>query len=363
MSIISVKGLSKSFGDTIVFQDVSTEIEKGEAVFIIGASGCGKSTFLRCLNRLNVPDAGEVLINGVNIHAPGADLPGIRRTMGMVYQQFNLFSHLTVLENVILAPMKVAGVSQTDAVREAREYLRRVGMGGREDAMPSSLSGGQKQRVAIARALAMHPEVMLFDEPTSALDPTMVHEVEEVIRTLCNEGMTSVIVTHEMSFVKNTASRVLFFAEHGIYEQGTPEAIFQHPQKALTKQFLYRSHMLEKTLDARHLDLYSFESELTRFMSNYDSTRKNRALISQTVDELLVPVFGNAAHPAQKADVRLHCSESGSSHVLTVTFFDITGDPLEAPYLDTLNVQLLEHNANFVFSKEVENGWQVCIQM
>ena len=189
MSLLSVKGLKKEFDGNVIFENVYLEVEKGETVFIIGSSGCGKSTFLRCLNRLNIPEKGEVYINGENIHAPKADLDRIRRSMGMVYQQFNLFSHLNILENIVLAPMKVSGLSKSDAIAEAKKLLDRVGMGGREAAMPSALSGGQKQRVAIARALAMHPDIMLFDEPTSALDPTMIDEVESVIKDLCDEGI------------------------------------------------------------------------------------------------------------------------------------------------------------------------------
>ena len=206
--MIKVRGLSKSYDGNLIFENVSFDITKGSTTVIIGGSGCGKSTLLRCINRLETPDAGSIEIDGENILAPEANLDQIRRKLGMVYQSFNLFSHLNVMENMILAPMKVSGMSQSEAIRQAEELLALVGMENRRYHMPSQLSGGQKQRVAIARALAMKPEVMLFDEPTSALDPTMVDEVESVIRRLVDAGMTSMIVTHEMRFAK-TLHRML----------------------------------------------------------------------------------------------------------------------------------------------------------
>ena len=201
--MISIRNLKKSYPQTVVLDNVNLDIPKGSCTVIIGGSGCGKSTLLRCINKLETPDCGQILIDGEDILAPGADVFRIRQKMGMVYQQFNLFSHLNVMENIILAPMKVRGVSQKKAMAEAEELLEMVGMETRRFQMPSQLSGGQKQRVAIARAMAMHPEILLFDEPTSALDPTMVEEVESVIRRLVNNGITSVIVTHEMRFARN----------------------------------------------------------------------------------------------------------------------------------------------------------------
>ena len=192
--MIKVRGLSKSYDGNLIFENVNFDIKKGSTTVIIGGSGCGKSTLLRCINRLETPDAGSIEIDGENILAPDANLDQIRRKLGMVYQSFNLFSHLNVMENMILAPMKVSGMSQSEAIRQAEELLALVGMENRRYHMPNQLSGGQKQRVAIARALAMKPEVMLFDEPTSALDPTMVDEVESVIRRLVDAGMTSMPV-------------------------------------------------------------------------------------------------------------------------------------------------------------------------
>lgn len=220
MPVIHIEGLSKSFGSNLVFQDINVDIEKGDCISVIGPSGCGKSTFLRCINLLEQPTGGRVFIDGQEITAKGAPLDQIRRKMGMVYQTFNLFSHKTVLENVMMAPMQLQGLSKEDAIHLAMECLTQVGMAERADYMPSQLSGGQKQRAAIARCVAMKPEIILFDEPTSALDPTMVDEVLAVIRRLVNRGMTCVIVTHEMSFAKAVSSQVIYMDEKGIYEMG-----------------------------------------------------------------------------------------------------------------------------------------------
>ena len=360
--MISIKNLTKSFDGNTILEHVNLEIEKGDSVVIIGGSGCGKSTLLRCMNRLIVPDEGEVLINGSNIMAKDADVDAIRRKMGMVYQQFNLFSHLNVLENITLAPIKVAGMNKADAVAQAKRLLERVGMAGREMAMPSALSGGQKQRVAIARTLAMQPEVILFDEPTSALDPTMVDEVESVIRDLVDEGLTSVIVTHEMSFAKKVASKVIFLAEKGIYEQGTPEEIFDHPQKVLTQRFLYRSRMFETTLEANSMDLYDLSSSLKAFLHRYDYEPRQEKLLPLICDELLLPVFQGEKAPAS-ASLRMLCSESSTRHTMLISFHGMTRDPYAEPYLDDLNRRLLESFSDFIFSWKKEDGWEVCIQM
>ena len=360
--MIQINNLTMDYGTGTILEHVNLHVAKGEAVSIIGGSGCGKSTLLRCINRLVTPTAGEILIDGENILDKKADLDGIRRKMGMVYQHFNLFSHLNVLENLILAPMKVAGMNRDQAVEEAKALLNKVGMGGKEDRMPSDLSGGQKQRVAIARTLAMHPELILFDEPTSALDPTMVDEVESVIQDLVAEGMTSVIVTHEMRFAKNVSDRVVFLAEKGVYEEGTPAEIFDNPQKPLTRRFLYRSRMLEKELQAEELDLYGLASELRAFLSRYERTSAHDRLIAAVCDELIAPVARSGI--MGRATVRLICSATSGSHMLLIAFPDLTQDPLEAPFLDELNRKLLEHYASLLFShKSSEGGWEVCVQM
>ena len=236
--MIRVNNLHKSFEKNEVLKGINEHIEKGEVVVVIGPSGSGKSTFLRCLNLLEVPTSGEIIFEGKNITDKKVDINKIREKMGMVFQQFNLFPHKTVLDNLTIAPIKVKGVSKADAEKKAKELLDRVGLLNKADAYPSSLSGGQKQRIAIARALAMDPDVMLFDEPTSALDPEMVGEVLNVMKELAKEGMTMVVVTHEMGFAREVASRVLFMDGGYVLEEGTPDEVFSNPKNERTKEFL-----------------------------------------------------------------------------------------------------------------------------
>ena len=236
--MIEVKDLKKSFGKLDVLRGISEKIEEQEVVCVIGPSGSGKSTFLRCLNLLEEPTGGEVYLDGERINAPGVDIDKIRERLGMVFQNFNLFPHMTVLDNVTLAPIKVKGKNKAEAEESALKILETVGLSDKAASFPASLSGGQKQRVAIARALAMEPEVMLFDEPTSALDPEMVGEVLNVMKKLAEEGMTMVIVTHEMGFAREVADRVLFIDQGVVMEQGTPEELFGAPKNERTKNFL-----------------------------------------------------------------------------------------------------------------------------
>ena len=236
--MIEVKDLKKSFGKLDVLRGISEKIEEQEVVCVIGPSGSGKSTFLRCFNLLEEPTGGEVYLDGERINAPGVDIDKIRERLGMVFQNFNLFPHMTVLDNVTLAPIKVKGKNKAEAEESALKILETVGLSDKAASFPASLSGGQKQRVAIARALAMEPEVMLFDEPTSALDPEMVGEVLNVMKKLAEEGMTMVIVTHEMGFAREVADRVLFIDQGVVMEQGTPEELFGSPKNERTKSFL-----------------------------------------------------------------------------------------------------------------------------
>ena len=238
--LIHVEGLQKEFagGEVKALQNIDADIHSGEVVVVIGPSGSGKSTFLRCLNLLEIPTAGSIYFNDVDITDKSVDINLHRRKMGMVFQHFNLFPHMTILGNMTLAPMKLLGKSKEEAEKKAMELLTRVGLADRASAYPSQLSGGQKQRIAIVRALCMEPEVMLFDEPTSALDPEMVGEVLEVMKELAHEGMTMVVVTHEMGFAREVGDRVIFMAEGMIVEEGTPEEIFSAPKQQRTKEFL-----------------------------------------------------------------------------------------------------------------------------
>ena len=236
--MIDVKNLHKAYGDHEVLKGVNEHIKKGEKVVVIGPSGSGKSTFLRCLNLLEEPTSGEIIFEGQNITSKQTDINLVRRRMGMVFQQFNLFPHLTVKENIKLAPVKLKIMSDEEADKRALELLARVGLPDKADSYPAQLSGGQQQRIAIARALAMNPDVMLFDEPTSALDPEMVGEVLEIMKELADDGMTMVVVTHEMGFAREVATRVLFMDGGNIVEQNEPHQFFANPQNARLKDFL-----------------------------------------------------------------------------------------------------------------------------
>ena len=236
--IIKVENMTKSFGKDVVLKDISTEIHKGDIIAIIGPSGCGKSTFIRTLNLLEQPTEGAIYVDGENIMDKKVDINKIRQKVGMVFQHFNLFPNLTILDNITLAPVKTGQMSEEDAKKKAMELLERVGLSDKATAYPDTLSGGQKQRIAIVRALAMNPEILLFDEPTSALDPEMVGEVLSLMKDLAKDGMTMVVVTHEMGFAKEVANRVMFFDEQIIKEEGTPEEIFERPKSERLQNFL-----------------------------------------------------------------------------------------------------------------------------
>ena len=236
--MIKVSNLKKSYGDKLVLKEVNTEIQDGSVVVVIGPSGSGKSTFLRCLNRLEEVDSGKIFYDDIELTSKTVDIDKMRQHIGMVFQHFNLFPHKTILENITLAPVSLNLMSKADAEKKGMELLKRMGLEDKAPVYPSSLSGGQKQRVAIARALAMEPKVMLFDEATSALDPEMVGEVLTVMKDLAKEGMTMIVVTHEMGFAKEVADRVLFMEEGIIYEDGTPEEIFNNPKEKRTQEFL-----------------------------------------------------------------------------------------------------------------------------
>lgn len=236
--VVSIKNLQKAFGDNVVLRDIDLDVHKGEVVVVLGPSGSGKSTMLRCINRLEHPTSGSIVVEGVDVCAKGVDLNKVRTHLGMVFQQFNLFPHLTVMQNITLAPIKLKKIPAEAAQEKAVALLKKVGLEDKAGVYPSTLSGGQKQRIAIVRALAMEPDIMLFDEPTSALDPEMVGEVLKVMVDLAKEGMTMVVVTHEMGFAKEVASKVLFMDDGVIKEENEPKEFFANPQDARLKDFL-----------------------------------------------------------------------------------------------------------------------------
>ncbi len=286
--MISVNNLTKSFGSLQVLRDITTEIKKGEIIAIIGPSGTGKSTFLRCLNLLETPSGGEIFINGIPLLDRHTDVPALRRKMGMVFQSFNLYNHLTVKENLTIGPIQLLGRSPAEAGEKALEWLKLVGLAEKAESFPDELSGGQKQRVAIARCMAMEPEILLFDEPTSALDPTMVSEVLSVIRRLSREGMTMLIVTHEMEFARNTATRVFYMDEGIIYEEGSPQEIFDHPRKEKTRAFINRIRSLNLRITSPEYDLYALQGEMETFCEKHFIGRKMTGYVLHLAEEVLL---------------------------------------------------------------------------
>ena len=351
--MISVKNLCKSYDGLQILKDVNIDFPDGSTTVIIGGSGCGKSTLLRCLNLLEKPDCGTIEIDGEDI-VTAKNVDKLRQKLGMVYQSFNLFSHLSVLENIILAPMKVKKISKEEAISKAYELLKMVGMENRATHMPNQLSGGQKQRVAIARALAMEPEVMLFDEPTSALDPTMVDEVETVIKRLVNSGMTSIIVTHEMRFARNIASNILFLAEGGVYEEGSPDQIFDNPQKDLTRRFIYRSRMYEEALNKTDIDIYELCSRIRQYAIAYGLTRKQSKGIEYFCEELIYPLimFNNAV-------LRIIADENRNEYSITAEFKGLNKDPLSLECIDELGLSIVKAYSSSLNSSCINGIWQI----
>ena len=273
--MIQIKHLQKSFGKIEVLTDVNLNIKCGEVISIIGPSGTGKSTFLRCLNLLEHPTGGSIVIDGEEVLNGKVNTSKLRQKMGMVFQSFNLFNHLSVLENVCIGPVKLKGKSRKEAEAKAMELLKLVGMAEKAHAMPDELSGGQKQRAAIARSLSMEPEIILFDEPTSALDPTMVSEVLSVIRALARQGMTMAIVTHEMSFARDVSTRVVYMDKGIIYEEGTPEEIFEHPKRERTREFVNRIRDFHFAFHSPDYDRFLLKSEWQAYCNKYFLTRES----------------------------------------------------------------------------------------
>ena len=285
--MIRVEHLQKSFGDLKVLRDVSATIKKGEVVSIIGPSGAGKSTFLRCLNLLETPTGGNIFINEEDILAKNINVPRLRQKMGMVFQSFNLFEHLTVIENLCIGPVKLLGKTRSEAHNKGQELLKTVGLADKANVYPWQLSGGQKQRVAIARCLSMNPEIILFDEPTSALDPTMVSEVLAVIRSLAKQGMTMAIVTHEMRFARDVSTRVLYMDEGIVYEEGSPQQIFENPQKEKTRIFINRIRNFHYRINSADYDLYELNAETEAFSDKHLFSERTRHNILLLIEECL----------------------------------------------------------------------------
>ena len=284
--MINVKNLTKSYGHNVILNGITTTIEKGEIITIIGPSGAGKSTFLRALNMLDPPTSGTIEFEGKNLTGKGVDLNEVRRKMGMVFQSFNLFSHMSVLDNLCVGQTKLLGISRSEAEKVAHELLKAVGLQEKADAYPDELSGGQKQRVAIARCLSMKPDIMLFDEPTSALDPTMVGEVTAVIKRLAQNGMTMAIVTHEMEFAKNVSTRIIYMDEGGIYEEGTPKDIFEAAKREKTRVFIEQTKSFSYNAKAEDFDFIALVNNLANFCQAHALTKSNTNKAQLLTEEL-----------------------------------------------------------------------------
>jgi polar amino acid transport system ATP-binding protein len=295
-----------------VLRDVNATIGRGEVISIIGPSGTGKSTFLRCLNLLETPSNGSIVVGGEDLLSKKTNVPKVRQKMGMVFQSFNLFNHLSIMENLCIGPMKLLGKSRKEAETRGLELLAMVGLAEKANAMPSQLSGGQKQRIAIARCLSMEPEIILFDEPTSALDPTMVSEVLGVIRTLAKQGMTMVIVTHEMSFARDVSSRIFYMDQGEVYEEGTPEQIFDNPQRERTRIFINRIRDYHYLITSPQYDLYQLQGGMVQFCSKYYLSAEIQHQVQLLAEEVLQIV------PLDKGDVDLALCYSEKSGTITM---------------------------------------------
>ncbi len=354
--MIKIEHLVKRFGTTAVLRDINATIAQGEVISIIGPSGTGKSTLLRCLNLLEKPTDGKIEVDGQNILAPGANVPLLRRRMGMVFQSFNLFSHLTVLGNLTIGPVHLLGKTRAAAEVKARELLKMVGLAEKADSFPDELSGGQKQRVAIARCLSMEPEIILFDEPTSALDPTMVSEVLAVIRRLAKEGMTMAIVTHEMSFARQVSTRVFYMDQGLIYEEGPPAQIFDAPKKELTRDFINRVRNLQTHVASRDFDKFAWFGQMKNFCEKHLLSPKTAFALELLSDELLA-IFGAAPGPMD-VEMILAFSEKDQSLELRVDSVGPEGNPLEALHLpDGIGVGLIQHYAQDIrYSRSAERN-------
>lgn len=315
--MIRVEGLTKDFSGTPVLRGIDAAIHKGEVISIIGPSGCGKSTFLRCLNRLEEPSGGRVYVSGQEITAKDTDMVKVRQKMNMVFQGFNLFDHLTAIENLILAPIQLLHKPREEAVREAHELLKLVGLSERAHHLPSELSGGQKQRVAIARCLAMNPEVILLDEPTSALDPSMVTEVLSVIRSLARKGLTMLIVTHEMDFAREVSSRVFFMHEGRILEEGPPKQIFDQPRQNETRNFVHLVRSRQYLVSAEDFDLPALHGDLGHFSEKHHLPRSSMEDL-QLLSEEVIAICQKELKPGQSLKLSVEYLEKKREVRLTV---------------------------------------------
>ena len=351
--MIELRHLQKKYENATPLEDVNVVIHDGDVISVIGPSGTGKSTLLRCINRLDQPTGGQIFVDGEEITAPGYDVTKVRRKIGMVFQSFNLFGHLTVIENIMLAPMDLLGKSRQEAYDSGIELLRRVGLADRALQYPDQLSGGQKQRVAIARTLAMDPDVILLDEPTSALDPTMVGEVQRVIRNLAGSGRTMMIVTHEMNFARAICNRVFYMDQGGIYEDGPPEQVFDNPRGELTQRFIRKLKVLELMIDSRDYDFPGAGSRIDHYCMENGILPPVRYRLGLAVEELVQQIL--LPHLEEPAIfVTIEYSEADRHVRCTVLYNGDRLDPVETE--NSLSLQMLQAAvSNLQYTRET-NG-------
>ncbi|MBR1771854.1 MAG: amino acid ABC transporter ATP-binding protein [Lachnospiraceae bacterium] len=361
--MIELKHLKKQYENALPLKDVSVTINDGDVISVIGPSGTGKSTLIRCINLLERPTDGQIFLDGEEITAYGYDVRRARRKMGMVFQSFNLFGHLTVIENVMLAPMDLLEKSRQEAYDRGMELLRRVGVADKALNYPDELSGGQKQRVAIARTLAMDPEIILLDEPTSALDPTMVAEVQAVIRDLARSGKTMMIVTHEMNFARAISNRVFYMDQGGIYEDGTPEQIFDHPQKELTRRFIKKLKILELSIDSRDYDFIGAGAEIDRYCLQNDMSPKDkyrvRLVIEELVQQILLP---RMEHPQIRVIVEYSTQEKTTA--VTAAYGGERFDPRDTDnHLSLVTLKGASGEINYQYDAESDQANRIEIRV
>lgn len=351
--MIKIEHLKKEYPNVTPLKDVSVEIHDGDVISVIGPSGTGKSTLLRCINLLEKPTSGQVWVDGVEITDKKCDINKVRQKMGMVFQSFNLFGHLTVIENIMLSPMDLLGKSKQEAYDEGMRLLRTVGLAEKALNYPDELSGGQKQRIAIARTLAMDPDVILLDEPTSALDPTMVGEVQAVIRDLAKTGKTMMIVTHEMNFARAISNRIFYMDEGGIYEDGTPEQIFEHPQRENTRRFIQKLKVLELNIESKDYDFLGMAGQIEVYCNKNQIAPKQGSRIQLVFEEtmqLLMPMM-------ETTRVQAACEYSEQTEMAEWTFsyagqrMDVTqsGDELALAVLKGMTKDM-----TYIWSEEAD---------
>lgn len=354
--MIKVEHLSKKYDNITILKDISVSINKGDVISIIGPSGTGKSTFLRCLNLLEEPTSGNIYINGKNITDKKANAALLRRKMGMVFQSFNLFEHLSIVENLTIGQTKLLGRTKDQAYKRAIELLKMVGLAEKEKAYPSQLSGGQKQRVAIARCMSMDPEIILFDEPTSALDPTMVSEVLGVIRQLAKTGITMLIVTHEMNFARDVSNRVFYMDEGIIYEDASPSVIFNNPQKEKTRLFINRIRSLNFEISSSNYDLYNLNAQIEAFASKYFFSFKRTQKILHLTEEILGILL-----PDKGINITIEYSEKEDDICLRLVQKNYKQSIIEDKNTDQICLAIIRGYSKKIEEKIIDNSVQITI--